>query len=94
MEAAFNDAITDILKDIARRVTLNKKAMTSMAQYQIMKLEQIMTNSAYEFIRIAVNQNAEACQLEVMDELDVNLVETSAHFDARSAHAEWQGRVF
>ncbi len=47
LEELFNDAITDILKDIAERIYLNKKAMTSTAQYQIMKLEQLGLEREY-----------------------------------------------
>lgn len=40
------------------------------------------------------NQTAAKAQLELMDELDVDLVEVSAHAGARPTHAEWQGEVF
>ena len=45
-------------------------------------------------VRTAVNQNALACEKSVIDELDINLVQTSAHIGARPSHAAWQGRVF
>lgn len=45
-------------------------------------------------VRTAVNQSALKCQEDVMDEMDVNLVETSSHLGARPSHAEWQGRIF
>lgn len=45
-------------------------------------------------VRTAVNQNALACEKSVIDELDINLVQTSAHMGARPSHAAWQGRVF
>lgn len=45
-------------------------------------------------VRTAVNQNALACEKSVIDELDINLVQTSAHIGARPSHAAWQGKVF
>ena len=41
-----------------------------------------------------VNQAAMAVQDELMDELDCDLVETTAHAGARPEHAVWQGKVF
>lgn len=45
-------------------------------------------------VRTAVSQNALACQMDAMDELGVNLIETSSHLGARPTHAVWQGKVF
>ena len=45
-------------------------------------------------VRTAVSQNALACQMEAMNQLEVNLVETSSHLGARPSHAVWQGKVF
>ena len=45
-------------------------------------------------VRTAVNQNALACEKSVIDGLDINLVQTSAHMGARPSHAAWQGKVF
>lgn len=45
-------------------------------------------------VRTAVAQNALACEKNVIDELGVNLVETSSHIGARPSHAVWQGKVF
>lgn len=45
-------------------------------------------------VRTAVNQNALACEKSVIDELDINLVQTSTHMGARPSHAAWQGKVF
>lgn len=41
-----------------------------------------------------VNQGAMAVQDELMDALDCDLVETTAHAGARPEHALWQGKVF
>lgn len=45
-------------------------------------------------VRTAANQTAAKCQEKNMDDLDCNLVETSAHMGARPSHAEWQGQIF
>lgn len=39
-------------------------------------------------------QNALQCEEDMLNEMDVNLVETSSHMGARPSHAEWQGKVF
>lgn len=41
-----------------------------------------------------VNQTAAKLQIARMDELDCDLVETTAHAGARPEHAAWQGQVF
>ena len=41
-----------------------------------------------------INQAAMAVQDELLDELDCDLVETTAHAGARPEHALWQGKVF
>lgn len=41
-----------------------------------------------------VNQTAMRMQMARADELDVDLVETTAHAGARPSHAEWQGQIF
>lgn len=40
------------------------------------------------------NQTAAKAQITLMDELGVDLVETTAHRGARPSHAAWQGRIF
>lgn len=45
-------------------------------------------------VRTATAKNACACQEQVMDELDVNLVEVSSHLGARPSHAKWQGKIY
>lgn len=45
-------------------------------------------------VRTAANQTAAKCQEKNMDDLDCNLVETSAHMGSRPSHAEWQGQIF
>lgn len=41
-----------------------------------------------------VNQTAMRMQMARADELNVDLVETTAHAGARPSHAEWQGQIF
>ena len=41
-----------------------------------------------------VSQTAGQLQIMRIEEMGADLVETSAHFDARPDHAEWQGQVF
>lgn len=45
-------------------------------------------------VRTGVNQTALQLQLERIEEMGEDLVETSAHSGARPSHAEWQGKVF
>ena len=45
-------------------------------------------------VRTATTKNACACQEQVMDDLDVNLVEVSSHMGARPSHAKWQGNIY
>lgn len=45
-------------------------------------------------VRTSINQTAAKCQEKNLDDLECNLVETSAHMGARPSHAEWQGQVF
>lgn len=45
-------------------------------------------------IRTGVNQTALKEQVQLASELDMDLVETTAHAGARPEHAKWQGRVF
>lgn len=41
-----------------------------------------------------INQTAAQMQLQLADELDSDLVETTAHAGARPSHVVWQGQVF
>lgn len=41
-----------------------------------------------------VNQTAAEMQISRMDEMDCDLVETTAHAGARPSHAAWQGKIF
>lgn len=45
-------------------------------------------------VRTSVNQNALQCEMDAINQLDINLVETSSHLGARPSHAVWQGKVF
>lgn len=83
---SFDVEIQNVVEELAKE-GLGMVEYTSGAHRQL-------DTAVRTAIRTAVNQNAGACQLEVMDELEVNLVETSSHFGARPEHAAWQGRVF
>ena len=41
-----------------------------------------------------LSQTTGQMQMMAMDELECDLIETSAHMGARPSHAEWQGQVF
>lgn len=45
-------------------------------------------------VMTGVNQTALKTQEALADQLDVDLVETTAHGGARPSHAKWQGKVF
>ena len=45
-------------------------------------------------VMTGVNQTALKTQETLADQLEVDLVETTAHGGARPAHAKWQGKVF
>lgn len=45
-------------------------------------------------VRTAVSQTATKAQEKNLDDMDINLVETTSHWGARPTHAEWQGKVF
>lgn len=77
-----------------------KNAIEKMCQEGITKVtypsgtERSIEAAVRLAVRTAVNQNALACEKSVIDELDINLVQTSAHLGARPSHAAWQGQVF
>lgn len=45
-------------------------------------------------VMTGINQTALKIQEALADQLEINLVETTAHGGARPAHAKWQGKVF
>lgn len=82
----YNTAIRNAVKDLARQ------GVASMAY------PSGHTDTLEVAVRRAVvtgcNQTAAKAQIALMDELGVELVETSAHRGARPSHQVWQGRIF
>ena len=80
--------------------TAIKRAITDLAQAGIGTIE--YPTGHVDSIEVAVrravvtgaNQTAMKVQETLADELDVELVETTAHGGARPEHAKWQGKVF
>ena len=83
---SYDMAISNVINDLAANGL-------GMIEYPTGTRRRIDT-VARTAVRTAVNQSALKCQEDVMDEMDVNLVETSSHLGARPSHAEWQGRIF
>ena len=81
-------------------VTAIKQAITDLAQAGIGTIE--YPSGHIDSIEVAVrraavtgaNQTAMKVQETLADELDVDLVEVTAHGGARPEHAKWQGKVF
>lgn len=82
----YNTAIRNAVKDLARQ------GVTSMTY------PRGHTDTLEVAVRRAVvtgcNQTAAKAQIALMDELGVELVETTAHRGARPSHQVWQGRIF
>ena len=81
---SYDMAISNVINDLAANGL-------GMIEYPTGTRRRIDT-VARTAVRTAVNQSALKCQEDVMDEMDVNLVETSSHLGARPSHAEWQGK--
>lgn len=82
----YNTAIRMAVKDLARQ------GMDSVTY------PSGRTDTLEVAVRRAVvtgcNQTAAKAQIVLMDDLGVDLVETTAHMGARPSHQVWQGRVF
>ena len=80
--------------------TAVKKAIRQLARQgvQTVKYPSGHTDQIDVAVRRAVitgvNQTAGKLQWELADEMECDLVETSAHFGARPSHQEWQGQIF
>lgn len=83
---SLNQATTNTIEKLCKE-GLTKVTYPSGAQRTIESAVRLA-------VRTAVNQNALACEKSAIDELGINLVQTSAHLGARPSHATWQGRVF
>lgn len=84
---SYDQACKNVIKDLVND-GIGKIAYDSGA-------ERTVESAVRVAIRTSVNQNALACEMEMLEQMDdANLVETSSHLGARPSHAEWQGRIF
>lgn len=99
-ERALDRAWTQINTGGFDYTTAIKNAITDLAEQGIGSIE--YKSGRIDNIEVAVrravvtgaNQTALKSQEVLADELDVDLVEVSAHGGARPSHAKWQGQVF
>ena len=83
----YNTAIRNAIKDLGAKgldsVTYNKTGRTDTIEVAVRRA--VVTGA---------NQTAIKTQEALADELNVDLVEVTAHGGARPAHAKWQGQCF
>lgn len=99
-ERALDRAWTQINTGGMDYTTAIKNAITDLATDGIGAIE--YPSGKIDSIEVAVrravvtgaNQTALKTQEVLADELEIDLVETTAHGGARPAHAKWQGKVF
>lgn len=99
-ERALDRAWTQITSGAFDYNTAIKGAITSLANDGIGSIE--YKSGRVDNIEVAVrravvtgaNQTAARTQEVLADELEVDLVEVTAHGGARPSHAKWQGQVF
>lgn len=82
----YNSAVRTAVKDLSRQGV-------GAIQYPSGHIDTIEA-AVRRAVVTGVNQTSAKSQLALMDELDVDLVETTAHAGARPDHQEWQGQVF
>ena len=93
-----NTAIKNAITDLAKQglTVTDRKGVVRQGSIQYAKSGRIDTLEVA--VRRAVvtgaNQTAMKTQEVLADELEVDLVETTAHGGARPEHAKWQGKVF
>lgn len=97
---ALNDAYLKIQsgafsKDFVMEQTINNLAKDGLGtiEYRSGAHRQLDT-TVRTAVRTAVAQASAKAQESHMDDMGVNLVETTSHMGARPTHAEWQGKVF
>lgn len=81
----YNQAIKEAIKSVAMdglEVSYNSGAVS--------KIDSAIRMS----VLTGVNQTAGKLTLMYADEMECDLVETTAHMGARLSHQEWQGRIF
>lgn len=79
---AIKNAITDLSKNGLGAITYKSGRVDSI---EVAVRRAVVTGA---------NQTALKTQEVLADQLEVDLVETTAHGGARPSHAEWQGKVF
>lgn len=82
----YNTAIRNVVKDLART---GVQSIT----YPSSHVDTIET-AVRRAVVTGVNQTAAKSQLALMDGLDIDLVEVTAHAGARPSHQEWQGQIY
>lgn len=82
----YNTAITNAIKDLAR------DGIGSI-EYKSGRIDNIEV-AVRRAVVTGANQTAMRTQETLADELEVDLVEVTAHGGARPSHAKWQGKVF
>lgn len=82
----YTTAIKTAISDLSR-------AGVGSIEYKSGRIDNIEV-AVRRAIVTGANQTAMKIQEVLADELDVALVETTAHGGARPSHAEWQGKVF
>lgn len=82
----YNTAISRAIKDLA-------KGGIGAIQYKSGQVDSIEV-AVRRAVVTGANQTAMKTQEVLADELDVELVEVTAHGGARPEHAKWQGKVF
>lgn len=82
----YNTAIKNAVKDLA-------EAGLGAIEYASGKVDSIEV-AVRRAVVTGANQTALKTQEVLADELEIDLVEVSAHGGARPSHAKWQGKVF
>lgn len=82
----YNTAISRAIKDLSA-------AGIGAIEYKSGRIDNIEV-AVRRAVITGANQTAAKTQEVLSDELEVDLVETTAHAGARPAHAKWQGKVF
>lgn len=82
----YNTAIRNAIKDITRQGL-------QAVRYPSGRVDTLEV-AVRRAVVTGVNQTAGQLQWELADELDCDLVETTAHAGARPDHAVWQGQIF
>ena len=82
----YNTAISSAIKDLS-------KAGLGSISYRSGRVDNIEV-AVRRAVVTGANQTAAKTQEALLDELDLDLVETTAHGGARPDHAKWQGKVF